>query len=50
MPKAPTGRPVNEENLLSPYRKIFKFLNKAMKYAQYYFRINCGKKMKCCST
>ena len=31
--KAPDERPVNEENLLSPCRTTFKFLNKHLRYA-----------------
>ena len=37
IPKAPDEKPVNEEDLLSPCRITFKFLNEVLKYAQYHF-------------
>ena len=46
LPKAPNGRPVNEENLLSPGKIFFKFLNKSVKYAQCHFENKLWNKMK----
>ena len=37
IPKAPDESPVNEEDLLSPCRVSFKFLNQALTYAEYHF-------------
>ena len=37
MPKAPDGRPVDEENHLSPCRITFKFPNEAVKYVHFCF-------------